>query len=34
MAGFFLDTNIVDCADDLDSPGKQAVALDLLGRAY
>jgi predicted nucleic acid-binding protein len=31
---FFLDTNIVAYADDLDAPGKQAVALDLLGRAY
>lgn len=34
MARFFLDTNIVAYADDLDAPGKQAVALDLLARAY
>jgi len=31
---FFLDTTIVAHADGLDAPGKQAVALDLLGRAY
>ncbi len=34
MTRFFLDTNIVAYADDLDSPAKQAVALQLLGRAY
>ena len=34
MSRFFLDTNIVAYADDLDAPGKQTVALDLLGRAY
>ena len=34
MARFFLDTNILAYADDLDSPAKQAVALELLARAY
>ena len=34
MTRFFLDTNIIAYADDLDAPAKQAVALDLLGRAY
>ena len=34
MARFFLDTNVVAYADDLDSPGKQAIALELLARAY
>jgi predicted nucleic acid-binding protein len=31
---FFLDTNILVYADDADRPVKQAVALDLLSRAY
>jgi predicted nucleic acid-binding protein len=31
---FFLDTNIVAYADDLDSPAKQAVALQLMARAF
>lgn len=34
MARFFLDTNIVAYADDLDAPAKQAVALRLLEQAY
>jgi len=34
VARFFLDTNILAYADDQDAPEKQAVALDLLGRAY
>lgn len=34
MARFFLDTNIVAYADDLDAPAKQAEALRLLERAY
>ena len=34
MARFFLDTNIVAYADDLDATHKQTVALGLLGRAY
>lgn len=34
MPRFFLDTNIVAYADDLDAPGKQAIALELLARAY
>jgi len=31
---FFLDTNIVAYADDLDAPAKQAVALALVERAF
>jgi predicted nucleic acid-binding protein len=34
VARFFLDTNIVAYADDLDVPLKQTVALGLLARAY
>lgn len=34
MARFFLDTNVVAYADDLDAPVKQAVALGLLEQAY
>ena len=33
MARFFLDTNIVAYADDLDAPARQEVALELLGKA-
>jgi len=34
VARFFLDTNILAYADDLDAPAKQAIALELLGRAF
>jgi predicted nucleic acid-binding protein len=34
VARFFLDTNVIAYADDLDSPGKQATAMELLSRAY
>lgn len=34
MTRFFLDTNIVAYADDLDAPAKQAVALALVERAF
>lgn len=34
MARFFLDTNVIAYADDLDSPAKQAIALAILERAY
>jgi predicted nucleic acid-binding protein len=34
VARFFLDTNVVAYADDLDVPAKQAVALRLLEQAY
>jgi predicted nucleic acid-binding protein len=34
VARFFLDTNVIAYADDLDNPGKQSVALGLLERGY
>jgi predicted nucleic acid-binding protein len=34
VARFFLDTNVLAYADDLDAPGKQAAALALLERAF
>lgn len=34
MSRFFLDTNILVYADDADQPEKQAIALELLARAY
>ena len=34
MARFFLDTNIIAYTDDAEEPHKQAIALDLMGRAF